>query len=103
MVERIKSATQRNIPFWVCLSVSIALIVAGFLVPPTGKIDGSVLTALGELFAYPALYTLWLAIRNGGKAHVRHGKTSLSVGSTDDDNQPPKPYQHDDTCDEEPD
>ena len=80
MVERIKKATSHNAPFWVCLSVSIALIVAGFIMPPTGKIDGSVLTALGELFAYPALYTLWLAIRDGGNANMKHGKTSLTVG-----------------------
>lgn len=83
MVETIKTATRHNIPFWVCLSVSIALIVAGFCVPPTGKIDGSVLTALGELFGYPALYTLLTAIQKGTNAHVRHGKTSVSVGGTD--------------------
>lgn len=88
MAEIIKTATRHNIPFWVCLSVSIALIVAGFLVPPTGQIDGSVLTALGELFAYPALYTLWTAILKGTNAKVRHGKTSLSVGGPDDTDKP---------------
>lgn len=103
MVERIKAATQHNVPFWVCLTVSIALIVAGFCVPPTGEINGSVLTCVGELFGFAALYTLWLAIRNGGNARVRHGNTSLSVGGTDDDNQPIKPYHRDETYDEDQD
>lgn len=85
MVERIKAATQHNIPFWVCLSVSIALIVVGFFTPPMAVIDGSVFIATGELFAYAALYTLWLAVKKGTNARLRRGNTSLSVGNTDDD------------------
>lgn len=100
MVERIKTATQHNAPFWVCLCISIALIVVGFFTPPMAVIDGSVFIATGELFAYAALYTLWLAIRNGGKAHVRHGNTSLSVGDTDDGHHP-KHYERDDNDTEE--
>ena len=38
---------KKTIPFWICLIVSIGLIVAGFCVPPMGIIDGSVLTAVG--------------------------------------------------------
>ena len=36
------------------LIFGIALIVAGFCVPPVGVIDGSVLTGLGEIFAFAA-------------------------------------------------
>lgn len=32
--------------------VGIALVIAGFAVPPTGVIDGTVLTALGELLTF---------------------------------------------------
>ena len=35
--------------FYFNLFISIALIVGGFLLPPMGIIDGSVLTAVGEL------------------------------------------------------
>ena len=38
--------------------VSIALLVAGFIVPPTGIIDPSVLTAVGILNAMPVLHSL---------------------------------------------
>ena len=36
------------------LVFGIALIIAGFCVPPVGVIDGSVLTGLGEIFAFAA-------------------------------------------------
>lgn len=32
--------------------VGIGLTIAGFVVPPTGAIDGTVLTALGELLTF---------------------------------------------------
>lgn len=44
-----------KIIFWVTFGVSAALIVVGFIIPPTGIIDGSVLTAVGELFAFATL------------------------------------------------
>ena len=43
------------ITFAICLFTSIALIVGGFFVPPMGVIDGSVLTAVGILFAFGTL------------------------------------------------
>ena len=41
--------------FYCTLCVSITLIVGGFLVPPLGIIDGSVLSAVGELLAFATL------------------------------------------------
>jgi hypothetical protein len=100
MTELIKRATLRNVPFWVCLCISIALIVAGFCVPPTGVIDGSVLTGVGELFGFAALWTVWLAIKNGTNAKVRHGKTSLIVGTSEKDGKPNPQYNENDEVDE---
>ena len=97
MVKTIKTAVRHNVPFWVCLSVSIALIVAGFCVPPTGEINGSVLTAVGELFCFAALYTLWLAILKGTNAKVKHGNTSLSVGNDNGNHSDLQPRQSDET------
>lgn len=84
MAEVVKSATLRNPAFWVCLSISIALIVAGFLTPPLAKIDGSILTAVGELFGFATLEVVVVAIRKGVDARVRHGKTEVTVGDLDD-------------------
>jgi uncharacterized membrane protein len=36
------------------LIFGVCLIIAGFCVPPVGVIDGSVLTGLGEIFAFSA-------------------------------------------------
>ena len=80
MSETYKRATIKNPAFWVCLSLSIALIVAGFCVPPHGEIDGSVLTACGILFGFATLEVVHIAIRKGVDAKVRHGQTELTVG-----------------------
>ena len=41
--------------FYVCLTISIILIVGGFFCPPLGVIDGSVLTAAGILLGFATL------------------------------------------------
>ena len=81
---KFKSTKFHNVVFVVCLSVSAILIVAGFLVPPTGVIDPSVLTAVGELFAFAALSQLPFVIASGKGITLNHGNTSISVnrGST---------------------
>ena len=85
MTEIVKDATMKNTAFWVCLSLSIGLIVAGFCVPPHGEIDGSVLTACGILFGFATLEVVHIAIRKGVDAKVRHGQTELTVGDLNKD------------------
>lgn len=98
------TATAKNIiknpAFWVCLSLSIILIVAGFCVPPTGKIDGSVLKAVGELFGFATLEVIHNAIRKGVDAKVSHGNTSVLIGDTSNDNDNRPPERVDDNGDE---
>lgn len=78
--EKIKEATAKNKPFWVCLVITIALLVAGFIVPPTGVIDGSVLKGASILLGFAALYTIYVAIDKGVDAKVQHGNTTVTVG-----------------------
>ena len=59
--------------------VAIALIIASFVVPPTGQIDPSVLAATGEIFAFAALYVVLVAVDKGVPASVSHGNTTVSV------------------------
>ena len=81
------TATAKNIvknpAFWVCLTMTIALLLGGFFTPPRAKIDGSILTACGILFAFATLETVHHAIRKGVDARVRHGQTELTVGDLD--------------------
>lgn len=67
------------IVFGVCLAVAVALIVGGFLVPPTGKIDGSVLTAVGELFAFAALAVGAHAVNLGYDLKISKGDTAVEL------------------------
>lgn len=80
MTEIVKNATMKNPAFWVCLTISIALIAGGFFTPPMAKIDGSVLTAVGELFGFATLEVVIIAIKKGIDARVTHGKTTVAVG-----------------------
>lgn len=88
---------MRNPAFWVCLSISIALVVAGFLVPPTGEIDGSVLTAVGELFGFATLEVVLIAIRKGVDATLRHGKTEVAIGDMNQQKQQDDETETDET------
>lgn len=59
--------------------VAVCLIVGGFFVPPMGVIDGSVLTASGELLGFGVLFLAWYAIEKGMDAKITHGNTSVEV------------------------
>lgn len=66
--------------------VAIGLIITSFFVPPTGVIDGSVLAATGEIFAFAALGTVIKAIDNGVDAKVQHNNTSVTIGDLNNGN-----------------
>ena len=60
--------------------VAVGLIITSFFIPPTGVIDGSVLAATGEIFAFAALGTVIKAIDKGVDARVQHRDTSITIG-----------------------
>ncbi len=70
---------KRTIPFWICLIVSISLIVAGFCVPPMGIIDGSVLTAVGILFGFATLAQIPVIIEVAGYVKMTKGDMTIEA------------------------
>ena len=70
--------------FYVCLAVSILLFICGFVTPPPGVIDGSVLTAGGILFGFAALGIFGQNLANGKEISWRKGDTEITVGDSDD-------------------
>ena len=76
--------TMRTLAIVLSLA-SLALIVAGLLLPPIGVIDGSVLTAVGELIGLKALTLAWHAVDKGLDAKVTHGDTTINLINDDDD------------------
>ena len=70
---------KKTIPFWICLIVSIGLIVAGFCVPPMGIIDGSVLTAVGILFGFASLAQIPIIIEVAGYVRMTKGDMTIKA------------------------
>ena len=70
---------KKTIPFWICLIVSIGLIVAGFCVPPRGIIDGSVLTAVGIVFGFASLAQIPVIIEVAGYVRMTKGDMTIEA------------------------
>jgi len=70
--------------FVICFFVSVGLIIGGFFVPPMGVIDGSVLTATGELLLFPTLLYAYRALELGYKVKFQKGETSIEVHKSED-------------------
>ena len=68
--------------------IAVGLIIASFFVPPTGVVDGSVLAAVGEIFAFAALFAGWEAIDRGIDAKIVHGNTTLVLDGDGDGKTP---------------
>lgn len=69
----------------VCFLISVVLLIAGFLMPPMGVIDGSVLTAVGELLLFPVIIYGFRAIELGLEVKIQKGDTTVEIHKDDDD------------------
>jgi len=65
--------------FVITAVISVALVIAGFIIPPVGIIDGSVLTAVGELLAFGVVAQLPEAVRAGRSIKVQKGDFRVDV------------------------
>lgn len=68
------------IAFWVCLLVSIFLMVGSAIVPPPFVVDASVFKCVAWLFGFAALSQVPSIVESGKTAILKHGNTSLTVG-----------------------
>ena len=92
MGEVLRKATEGNTAFWICLVISILLIVGGAITPPPFVVDSSIFFATGQLFAFAGLWTLNRAIDKGVDARVKHNETEIQIINenkdiTDDNNE----------------
>ena len=85
MGKILKHSIIENVPFWVLAGISIAMGVTAFFMPPKAEIHPSVLRFISWMFAFAALWTVFVSMIRGIDARVRHGKTSLEVGNFDND------------------
>ena len=73
------NGAKKTIPFWICLIVSIGLILSGFRVPPMGIIDGTVLTAVGILFGFATLAQIPVIIEVAGYVKMTKGDMTIEA------------------------
>lgn len=92
MTRKVKTST--TIALWVCLAASLGLLVASFVVPPTGIVDPSVLRAASLLFGFAALFVVREAVMEGLGIKLTHGETTVEI--KDLDGKPQEPETADD-------
>ena len=73
------------IAFWVCLLVSIFLMIGSAIAPPPFEIHQSVFKTVSWLFGFSALAQVPNIVQSGKTAILKHGSTSLTVGDNVDD------------------
>ena len=66
---------------------ALILIVAGFIVPPIGQVDNSILIAVGELNGILAIGAVIKAIDNGRSASIKHNGTEVTITGDEDDKE----------------
>ena len=89
IVRNEKADEQRTflmsrITFTICFFVSVGLVVGGFFVPPMGVIDGSCLTAVGELLLFPTILYAFRAIELGLTVKFHKGDATIEISKDDD-------------------
>lgn len=78
---------KNNLFFWLFSGIGVMLIITGFVLPPLGVIDNSVLVAVGEIDGFIALGCVLKAIDNGTDVSVSHNNTSVTITNKDEDGE----------------
>ena len=74
-----------NNSFFIFFSIAaLILIVAGFIAPPIGQIDGSILIAVGELNGTLAIGAVIKSIDKGRSASIKYNGTELDINGDKD-------------------
>lgn len=84
---QLKTGLIYFIPVLVLGFIAIVLIITGFFVPPMGIIDGSVIKAVGELFAFAALFEIphCIIIAKDKNISIKHNNTEVKIGDECDE------------------
>ena len=71
--------------FWVFSIISVCLMIAGFILPPLGVIDNSVLIGSGEINGLVALGAVIKAVDKGVNTSLKHNGTEVVIQHPGDD------------------
>lgn len=80
-----KVTRATTIAFWVVITICIGLGIGGFIAPPPGQIDDSVLKYCLILGGLAALAVIREAIKEGRGIKVKHNDTTVEVNHLDNE------------------
>lgn len=79
---------QTSVMWWICFSLASILGIWGFVCPPKGQIDKSVLEFIAWLFGFLALAVAREAVKEGLGFKMTSGNTTLEIKDTDGNENP---------------
>lgn len=85
MKEFYKNYIESNGFFWFFSIIGVIMMIAGFILPPMGQIDNSVLVGVGEIDGIIALGAVLKAIDKGTDVSMSHNNTSITVSNKEED------------------
>lgn len=83
----------RDINVWTIIGesttgiVAFGLLIAGFLLPPTGVIDSSVIQAVGEIMGFATIWMLPKAITAGKNIKLERAGSTITIGGDSSKNE----------------
>lgn len=80
MEKEKKRPKVSKVAFWICLIVSIGLMVGGAIVPPPFVVDASIFKCVGWLFGFAALGLMPDVLALGKTAKIQRGNTVFTIG-----------------------
>lgn len=80
MAKEIDKPKVSKVAFWVCLVVSIGLMIGSAIVPPPFVVDASIFKCVGWLFGFAALGLLPDVLALGRTAKIQRGNTVVTIG-----------------------
>lgn len=75
-----------KVAFWVCLVVSIGLMIGSAIVQPPFVVDASIFKCVGWLFGFAALGLLPDVLALGRTAKIQRGNTVVTIGKDSNNN-----------------
>ena len=85
MGEIVKNTWRESFWFKFLTIDTIILLVASFLIPPTGVIDPSVIAAVGEIEVLAALWIVYKAVQKGTGAHISKGDINIDIDKEEEE------------------
>lgn len=87
MKEFYRKYLLKNAWFHILTAIAIGLLIASFIVPPTGEIHPTVLQGVAEIFAFASLGAVLKAIDRGGATKIKHKDTVVEITPKKDEEE----------------